>query len=128
MQNKKKIKNDIILTAVILAIALFAFLIFKLSLKTGAYACVTYDGEQIGMYPLNTDMTVRITSGENDENFNILVIKDGRAYISEASCPDGICSEHRATKNVGETIVCLPNKIVVTIIGEGSESDVDLVS
>ena len=60
--------------------------------------------------------------------YNLLVIKGGEAYISEASCPDGICSSHRPIKHEGRTIVCLPNKVVITVVGQSSEPPVDAVS
>ena len=48
-------------------------------------------------------------------SINILVIENGKAYVNQASCPDGICSSHRPIGNDGESIICLPNKVVVEI-------------
>ncbi len=127
MDNKKKVRNDIILAAVLLLSALAVFMVFRLTMRPGAYVLAAYDGEEIGRYSLFEDITVKL-SPEDDDSYNVLVIKDGEAYIEEASCPDGICSEHRAVKYSGQSIVCLPNKIVVTVIGEGNAPDVDIVS
>ena len=46
---------------------------------------------------------------------NTLVIKDEMADMIFADCPDQICVKHAPISNVGETIICLPNKVVVTI-------------
>ena len=46
---------------------------------------------------------------------NILVIKDGRADMTDADCPDRICVNHRPVSQEGETIVCLPHKVVVEV-------------
>ena len=64
-----------------------------------------------------------------DGGHNRLVIKDGKAWVEEASCPDGICAAHKPIHREGESIVCLPNKVVVTVVtAEGGDNpDVDVV-
>ena len=42
----------------------------------------------------------------------------------EANCPDEICVHHKPISKNGETIVCLPNKVVV-VIKNGIEREVD---
>ena len=68
-----------------------------------------------------------IVTGEDGENVNTLVIKDGEASMTEADCPDGICVAHRPIKNTGESIVCLPHKIVVEIQSEENIDELDVV-
>ena len=107
-----KVKNDIILVAVLLALVALAALVLFLSRSAGDTVAVTVDGKLFGEYPLSEDRVVEI---ENGDGYNILVIKDGKARVSEASCPDGICSSHRPIAYGGESIICLPNKVVVEI-------------
>lgn len=83
---------------------------------------VTVDGEEYGTYPLDEELTETITL--SDGTYNVLEIKDGYASISEASCRDQICVNHFHIHYSGETIVCLPNKLVVEIVG-GEDDDVD---
>lgn len=45
----------------------------------------------------------------------VLVIEDGKAYMEEADCPNQICVHHSAISHKGETIVCLPNRIVIEV-------------
>lgn len=44
-----------------------------------------------------------------------LVIDDGAAYMESADCPNQICVHHNPVSHKGETIVCLPNRIIVEI-------------
>ena len=67
---------------------------------------------------LDEDRTVRI----NDTNR--LVIRDGSAQMEWADCPDQICVHHRAIHAGGENIICLPNKVVVSVISP-EESGLD---
>lgn len=110
--NKRKIRNDIILIAAVVLIAAIALTCFLLFKTEGAYAVVTVDGELYGKYSLSDDTTVEIQS---DGGRNLLVISGGKASVTAASCPDLICVKHRAISAEGETIVCLPNKTVVSI-------------
>ena len=52
---------------------------------------------------------------QEDGSYNILRIRDGKAEITEASCPDKICVKHRPVHGQGESLVCLPNRLVVEI-------------
>ncbi len=112
---KKKYLNDILLVVGILGFTLAIFIVFKLNLKNGNYVKVTVDNQVKYCYNFNKDTEVTITDGEN---VNVLVIKDGKAHISEANCPDKICVAHREISKTGETIVCLPHKLVVEITEE----------
>ena len=119
-------KNDIILIAVLLVVALLTaggMRIWQMNnTKDTANVVVTIDGEVYGTYPLSEDRTERIELP--DGSYNILVISDGYADVTEASCPDQICVKHNHIRYSKESIVCLPNKVVVTVEG-GEDNDID---
>jgi hypothetical protein len=118
-------RNDIIVIAVVLAaaLAIYAGLRFFTAADTGtATVVVTIDGAECGRYPLSENMTKKIELA--DGSYNVLVIEDGEAVVTEASCPDKICVDHRAISRKNESIICLPNKVVVTI-ENGEASDLD---
>ena len=111
----KKMVADLILVVTLLVVTLFVFLIIELSRSDGAYAVVSVDGEEFGRYSLDVD-------GEYDiGGTNTLVIKDGEAYMTYASCPDELCVKTGKKSKSGQTIVCLPNRVMVEIIGADSE-------
>ncbi len=120
----KKRKNDIILLAAILIIAALIWFFVRTTRSEGAVAVVTIDGEIFGTYPLNKNAEIRIG---DDGHYNILVIKDGAAEITEASCPDKLCVHQGKVKYDGQSIICLPNKVVVEITG-GEQSEYDAVA
>ena len=121
----RKFRNDLIFIAAILAVvAIGAAALFFLR-GEGSTVQVEVDGAVIGTYPLSVDREVEIITGENGEELNLLVIKDGKATVTAATCPDGICAAHRPISREGESIICLPHKVVVTVVGgEGDEPDV----
>ena len=117
-------KNDIILAAVLVVIAALIWLFIYMARSEGAYVLVTVDGEVFGEYPLDTDAEICIG---DDESYNILVIKDGSAAITKASCPDKLCVNQGKINYDGQSIICLPNKVVVEVQG-GEMSDYDAVA
>ena len=125
--SKNKIRNDIILAAVILIIAVAGLLFVKLTKTQGNTVVVKIDGVKAVEYSLEEDVRYEIKTGKNNEDINVLVIKDGKAYITEADCPDGICKDYRHISYVGETIVCLPHKVVVEITGDTTDISLDAV-
>lgn len=108
----------------ILVIVLIIICIFFYGMgdKKGAVAVVTVAGEYYGSYSLEKDCTIEIKAG--DIVTNILEIHDGKADVTSAECPDHLCVHQRAISKEKETIVCLPNQVVVEIKGaEQSEFD-----
>lgn len=120
----QKTKNDLILIAVLLLVVAGAALILFLSRMPGDTVVVTVDGQLWGEYSLSEDRTVEIKNGDG---YNLLVIESGKAYVRQASCPDGICSSHRPISHNGESIICLPNKVVIEIRSSGSDQP-DIIS
>ena len=78
-------KADILFIAALLLLAGILFLVFS-NTDAGARAIVTVDGKQVGSYPLDKDGTYSLNGGSNT-----LVIEDGKAYLSDANCPDHLC-------------------------------------
>ena len=122
--SKKKLKNDVIFILVLLVAVSALGAIYFLAREDGNTVTITVDGELFAEYPLDEDRTVEIRIGEN---LNVLVIENGKAYVSEASCPDGICSAHKPIYREGESIICLPNKVVVTVSISGEENAPDII-
>ena len=128
MKITKKIRNDIILVAVILLTAAAGLLAVNFTKQEGSTVLVKIDGEVTKSYSINENRTVDIVTGDNNEFLNTLVIEDGKVYMSDADCPDKICKEHRPISYSGETIVCLPHRIVIEITAENSAPDLDAVA
>ncbi len=109
-------KRDLLFLGILSALLFLGCAVFYLTgLKQGAAAEVTVDGTLYGTYPLNRDRTVDIRIG--DTRTNVLVIQNGTADMTEANCPDRLCVHQKAISRANETIVCLPNKVVVAIKG-----------
>ena len=121
----KKLIADIILIFSVLLISALCFIIVSFTQNEGAEVVVTIGNEEYGRFPLNIDKKLTITvDDETNLQYNVLVIENGKADVIEASCPDGVCVDHMPISKSGETIVCLPNKVVVRIESDKNEVDI----
>ena len=121
-------RNDVIFIAILLIVcAVGMFYLFVLR-DSGNTVKVMVDGEIYGTYSLSDNITEDIITGDNGTNINRFVISDGKVYMENASCPDGICVAHRAIFRDGESIVCLPNKVVITVFTENDTDAPDIVA
>ena len=125
--NLKIRKTDQYLIAGLLLVAVTLFVGIRLYGKmttTEAVAVVTVDGKEYGRYPLEKNHTETIHL--SDGSYNTFEVKDGYVSMTDASCPDQICVNHSRISKKNETIVCLPDKVVITV-ENGEEAEIDVL-
>ena len=116
-------KKDKILIIMIICIAALAFLAHMIIGGKGANkVTVKVNGVIEGTYSLSEDREVKINGGTN-----LLQIKNGRADMIEADCPDQLCVNQKAISLNHENIICLPNKVIVEV-ESSEESEIDAVT
>lgn len=110
-------KNDWILLCVlaVIGIGMWAYSTF-IEKPVATKAVVTVDGKEYGTYNLNKDQTIEIK--QKTTVTNVLVIADGEIFMQDATCPDKLCEKQGRKSRDKETIVCLPNKVVVTVVSD----------
>ena len=110
--------RDILLILVPVAIALVLLIVTKNNGKEGAYVVVMVQNEEKARYSLAIDGVYDINGGTNT-----IEIKDGRVRMIEAFCPNHLCIRQGWIIFEGQSIVCLPNKVSVTVRGTGDALD-----
>lgn len=108
-------KKELLIIAILLVISLGGIALFYGLNATDQplSARVSRAGEVLATYPLSQDHTETF---KDVSGYNILVISDGRARITEADCPDQICVKAQGISSPGEVIACLPHKLIVEIV------------
>lgn len=121
-KDKMKIKKDILLITVIVMIALVVFLFIHFFIKKdGSMVVVKINGDinYKGSLYQSKELVVDGYQGGS----NRIVIQDGFVYMADADCPDKLCEHMGKISKTGENIVCMPHRVVVEIVGDGSELD-----
>lgn len=105
----KVTRADLWLTATLLLVAVLVGGVLLTTVPRGSVVSVVVNDVEVARLPLDTDTTYSPANGY------LFVIEDGRAYMEAAPCPDRICVHTGAISRVGETIVCLPGHVVITV-------------
>ena len=108
-------KKEIIIITILLVISLGGIALFYYLNATDQPLSVrvSRDGAIIATLPLSQDYS---ETYRNAAGYNTLVISNGTATMTAADCPDQICVKTHGIKTPGETIVCLPHKLIVEIV------------
>jgi hypothetical protein len=114
-------KRDFILIGAILGIIIIVFLAIQLTKEEGASVIVKVNGQEVAEYGLSENGEYELNGGTN-----ILRIEGGKAYLTDADCPDHLCVNQGKISKSGQTITCLPNRLTVTVYS-ADEGDVELV-
>ena len=117
----KKRRADLIVIASLLLLALVLYLILGAVRTVGGEVVVRVDGVETERHALTADGTYPLNGGSN-----ILVIGEGQAWLTEANCPDLLCVRQGKIRYTGQSIICLPNRLTVTVEG-GEPDEVDAV-
>ena len=108
-----KIKRDIFLIAAFLCVALIIYAFLYLSSSEGDIVIVKVDGTVVKELPLNQDDEFTVSGFQG--GINSIIIRNGSVLASDADCPDKLCVKTGKINRAGETIVCLPHRVVVEI-------------
>ena len=116
-----KTKTWILILAVVLVVSLAASCLLLLPGKSATYAQITSEGAVLRTVDLRMNQEFSVDSSRGH---NVVTVRDGKIAVTEANCPDHYCM-HRGFCNSGAAIVCLPNKLVISFLGE-PEIDISL--
>ncbi len=114
---KHKLKSDLLL---FIAVVLIAGLIFALTTamkSAGSTVLITLNGPTYAEVPLSENAEIDV------DGLLTVVIDGGEVYVCESTCPDGLCEGMGKISKSGESIVCLPNGVVVKITSDEPEYD-----
>ena len=117
-------KADIILFIVLVVVGIAASAWLALSGSAGDTVIIESDGDLYARYKLTDDRTVTVRNGSGT---NVVRIHNGEVSVTQANCHNQVCVKHESISSSGESIVCLPNKLMVRIEGSGG-NEYDAVS
>lgn len=80
---------------------------------------ITQDNQVIHKIDLNSAENQTIRMDGANGGYNIITIRDGEIFMSEANCPDQTCVKMGVLRAENLPIVCLPHKVVIRFAEEG---------
>lgn len=123
-------KMDIVIIAVLILLSFTPHLIFfKTSQKSSKnnYAIIQVDGKihkkiDLSKVKKSEKVNLNLPNGKNT-----LLIKDNSIQMDSANCNDALCVKQGNISKVGQTIICLPHKLIIEIKGDELDSKDDLI-
>ncbi|MEE0861986.1 MAG: NusG domain II-containing protein [Lachnospiraceae bacterium] len=116
---KKYIADIILVISLVILTLVTSIFIYKKQTSNKIYVEVSINGEITNKYSIDENIEIMLKTG------NVLVIKDGNVCISNADCPDGLCVKQGTISKANESIICLPNKLVVRIVEDNTSLNKD---
>ncbi len=118
-------KGDKILIVVLVVLSITSFFGFRtLFAGQGKIASIQVDGEEIMRLTFDSGLVGKTYPIRTSFGYNLLEVGDGRIRAIDADCPDKLDVKQGWISMPGEIIVCLPNRLVVEVIGENPEQTV----
>jgi len=77
-------------------------------------AILRVDGQEMKEFPLDEDTTYRYDDPDGD--FNLIEVDNGRIRIKEANCGDQVCVRRGWISRGGQSIVCLPHRVIIEVV------------
>lgn len=107
--------------ALLILLVIISVFFFVFSKKSGDIVEISVDGEIVYSESLAVNASIPII--KDGIETNLVVVSDGVVYMKEANCKDKLCIKQGKKSLGNESIVCLPNRVVVTIKSLNSEFD-----
>ncbi|HPC38020.1 MAG TPA: NusG domain II-containing protein [Exilispira sp.] len=112
-------KGDLIIYFLVILITILPFLLPELTIKSNpdnldlnkTYVEIDYNGNKYS-YSLSENQTITLKNG-----LIIVEIKDKKVRVKQSDCPDKICVKRGWIEKPGQFIICMPNKLIVKIVG-----------
>lgn len=101
-------KGDYIVIAMVAVVFFLSIALLFTFSKQGSRVVIKHDNQII--YDQSIDIDKKIDTGTNE-----IIIKNGIVYMKEASCKNQVCVKTGEISKKGESIICLPNKVIVEI-------------
>lgn len=114
--------QDVAVLLLVLLVAL-AMILVPVLCRPHATVLVITTPEGSTSYSLAKPQTVTVTSRGVTLT---VVIEDGEAHVSHSDCRDGVCYRSGSISRSGETILCAPAGVKLTV--KGGNSNVDFVA
>lgn len=114
-------RADIIIILLVALLAIASVLFVFGGNGSPEYVCVKLNGIVTAEYSLDRTGEYEL-SGENGITLTLVVEKDG-VSVKRAECPDKLCEKTGKISGAGQSIICLPAKISISLEGGSEEID-----
>ncbi|MGM0524003.1 MAG: NusG domain II-containing protein [Bacillota bacterium] len=125
--------SDVLVILVLIGISFLPFAVFYAQQSSSGERFVVITKDQAVLHEIalsDIDEIEQVTIDSDDGHYNTIEISNGEVHMHDANCNDQVCVRSGAIDSPGETIVCLPHKVIVEITTKDNTNDqeIDIIS
>lgn len=109
-------KADKILIVALVILSLASYPLVKYFAKTGSSLEIEVMGEEYMVVPLDIDREIVVPGRLGD---SMISIENGTARFISSPCPHKMCINIGPVKDAGEMAACVPNGVLIRVLGKG---------
>lgn len=123
-------KGDKILIGVVVILTLLSIGFIKKQAfsSENKFISIQIDGIEVKRIIYDKKIIGKTIPIESEYGFNLIEIGDERVRVIEADCPDKIDIKQGYISRIGETIICLPNRMIIEIKGTEKGENIDIMN
>lgn len=123
-------KLDIVIIILLFILSFTPNIIFSKTIYNSnklVYASIKVDGKLYDNIPLSTNKGEKKLNIKSSSGNNSILIRDNTIKVISADCKDDLCVKQGEISKVGESIICLPHKLIIEIKGDEKDSSSDMI-
>lgn len=123
-------KLDIVIIILLFILSFTPNIIFSKTIYNSnklVYASIKVDGKLYDTIPLSTNKGEKKFNIKNSAGNNSILIRNNTIKVISADCKDDLCVKQGEISKVGESIICLPHKLIIEIKGDEKDSSSDMI-
>lgn len=113
----------VVAAVVLLALALGARPFLQARQSSALTVLVSIDGTEVERTALDSYCAAGTHTYESRGYTLTVQAADGRVCVAESDCPNQDCVHTGAISRAGQSIVCLPGRVAVTLVGTADDYD-----
>lgn len=118
----------LIIIIVIMSFVSLGFIKNSATWYSDKYVSIQIDGKEYKKIEFDKSIIGKTIPINSEFGYNLIEIGDERVRVIEADCPDELDVKQGYISLPGEIIVCLPNRLVIEIIGTKIDNDIDYIT
>lgn len=118
----------LIFVVVLLTILSLGFIKRQAFSNQSKFISIQVDGKEVKKIIFDEEIIGKTIPINSEYGYNLIEIGDEEVRVIEADCPDKVDVRQGYISKIGETIVCLPNKMIVEIKGMDKDQEIDIMN
>ena len=123
-------KGDKVLIGIVVILTLLSLGFIKRQAfsNENKFISIQVNGEQVKKIIFDKNIIGKEIAIESKYGYNLIELGDEKVRVIEADCPDEIDVKQGFISKIGESIICLPNRMVIEIKGMEKDEQIDIMN